>query len=79
MENNPAIIPSGIIRTTVKTIVMKRKINLIGILRMYKPAENNLAKNITHNTNRIIENISIMFTFLHFCHYYVSDFSLCSK
>ena len=60
IENKPEIIPRGIIKTTDKIIVNIKNISFMGMLKIYKPAENSLTKTTTPNTIKRIENISII-------------------
>ena len=61
IENKPAKMPSGRINITVMIIENRRKIIFIGILKIYKPVENNLNKITNPNTIKRTENISIVY------------------
>jgi hypothetical protein len=59
IENNPIMIPTGIINKTEAIIVNNKNIILIGMLKIYKPAEKSFTKINIPNAIKRTENISI--------------------
>lgn len=68
-ENNPDIIPKGMINT--KDNIMNNNKNKIlkGILKIYNPAENRFINSIIPSTNKRTENISIIISLIIVCHF----------
>lgn len=58
-ENKPEKIPRGIINTKANIIDINRNTSFIGIVKIYKPADNNLTKITIPKTIKRTENISI--------------------
>ncbi|MCK5033211.1 MAG: hypothetical protein KAS18_06235 [Calditrichia bacterium] len=58
--NNPVNIPKGMIKTIDKINNIKKNAILIGMLKIYNPAENSLIKITMPKPIKRIENISIL-------------------
>ena len=61
IESKPEKMPSGRINMTVMIIEIKRKTIFIGMLKIYKPVENNLNNITKPKTIKRTENNSIIF------------------